>query len=322
MEYIANDENLLVKIEAQGPIQDQVHLFSQLEIGAINAALAVGRPLLVRGEPGTGKSQLARAAAKRLRRVFLQHVVDSQTEARDLLWRLDSLARLAEAQLAGAQGGENPDTIRKRLAIENFVHPGPLWWAFDWSGALDQLKQSGGSAPDQAADALPERGSVLLIDEIDKAETEVPNGLLESLGAGRFTPPGDLKPVSPKHGFPAPLVIITTNESRALPEPFLRRCLVLHLKLPEGPELVNLLVKRGEAHFPGSDPDVLEEAARQVVEDRERALRQKQRAFPGQAEYFDLLRAVTTLHDKDVGAQKAALKAISIYVSKKHEVNN
>ena len=319
MRYITSSENLIVELEAQGPIRDPAHLFSKLEVDAVNAALAVGRPLLVRGEPGTGKSQLARAVAKHLKRVFVKYVVDSQTESRDLLWRLDSLARLAEAQLAGALREESPEAIRKRLALENFLQPGPLWWAFDWSGALAQAERSGCPAPEQASDAAPENGAVLLIDEIDKAESEVPNGLLEALGSGHFTPPGDIAPVRVKSGSPGPLVVITTNEDRALPDAFLRRCLVLRLELPEGKSLIDLLAMRGEAHFPHSDKTVREEAARQLTEDREKAQRDRQRPLPGQAEYFDLLRAVTTLHENDVEAQKAALSEIALYVSGKHD---
>lgn len=320
MQFITHAENLAVELDAHGLIQDQVHLFSKAEVDAVNAALAVGRPLLVRGEPGVGKSQLARAAAKYLKRVFVQHVVDSQTESRDLLWRLDSLGRLAEAQLAGALREESLEAVRNRLAPENFVHPGPIWWAFDWHGAHKQAKLSGCCAPEQAQDADAGNGSVVLIDEIDKAESEVPNGLLEALGSGRFTPPGNISPVGANPELPGPLVIITTNEDRALPDAFLRRCLVLRLELPDGDALIDLLDERGKAHFRNSDPAVRREAARQLVDDRKKTLAAQERPLPGQAEYFDLLRAVTTLHESDVDAQLAALKEVALYVTKKHGV--
>src|SRR5512145_637776 len=89
---------------ACGSITEKVHVLEKTAIHAVNAALAARRPLLVRGEPGTGKSQLARAAAVAMNRPFLSHVVDSRTTAEDLLWRFDAVGRLAEAQLAGALG--------------------------------------------------------------------------------------------------------------------------------------------------------------------------------------------------------------------------
>jgi MoxR-like ATPase len=127
---------------------EQVHVFDRREIEAVNAALAARRPLLVRGEPGIGKSQLARAVAKAMGRAFLQHVVDARTESRDLQWHFDAVARLADAQLMGALGrGEGQDETqaldesqapvraRDRLAIQHYIHPRALWWAFDWDSA-------------------------------------------------------------------------------------------------------------------------------------------------------------------------------------------
>ncbi len=112
----------------------QYHRFDQDSIDAVNAALSSSRPLLVRGEPGIGKSQLARAVARCLRRPYLEMVVDARTEARDLLWTYDAVARLADAQVEGAlqQKGELRLvrlTARKRqarLAVSNYVRPGPL----------------------------------------------------------------------------------------------------------------------------------------------------------------------------------------------------
>src|SRR4029077_939588 len=105
------------------------------------------------------------------------------------------------------------------------------------------------TSPPQAAGADPRNGCVVLIDEIDKADPDVPNGLLEALGAGEFTPLGQTNPVKVQGRFP--LVIITTNEERVLPGAFLRRCLVLHLKLPADENaLTDLLVNRAKVHFP------------------------------------------------------------------------
>ncbi len=214
MKFISYTPGLRADLEPHGAIADQVHLFDEREVRALNAALAAGRPLLVRGEPGIGKSQLARAAAKMLKRTFIQQVVDSQTESRDLLWRLDSLGRLAEAQLAGALRDKSVEDARADFAIEKFVVPGPLWWGFDWPSAERQAAASARArvrtdVPERGAEADPDNGSVVLIDEIDKAEAEVPNGLLEALGSGRIAPPG-CGVVNAKE--PAPLVVITTNE--------------------------------------------------------------------------------------------------------------
>lgn len=300
---------------------EQVHVFSQQEIDAIDAALAARRPLLVRGEPGIGKSQLARAAAVDLGRAYVQHVVDSRTESRDLLWHFDAVARLADAQLKGALRAveeECREDLYRELAVENYLHPRALWWAFDWESARKQaIKARRPDEPPQLPGCDPRNGCVVLIDEIDKAETDVPNGLLEALGAGRFTPQGLTEPVMAT-GEP-PLVIITTNEERALPDAFIRRCLVLHLRLPDQDAelLINHLVARAEAHFDDADPDLLREAAKLLAQDRQKATQEHWLPLPGQAEYLDLVRAVLDL-GSDLDQQRDLLAKVSRYVLKKH----
>lgn len=279
-----------VELTGQSGQDDRVHLLQAGEIHAINAAIAAGRPLLVRGEPGVGKSQLARAAAKALGRAFVKHVIDSHTESRDLMWTFDAVKRLAEAQLAGALR-DDIATARAELAVCRFLHPGPLWWAFDWAGAEEQAVLAQTEHPSQPDGGDWRNGCVLLLDEIDKAEAEVPNGLLEALGAREFTPAGRGAPV--RAGGVPPLVIITTNEERVLPDAFLRRCLVLHLSLPKTEaELTAFLIARGRAHFPHADDVLLREAAELLHVDRAAAIHDQIRPYPGQAEYLDLLRAV------------------------------
>lgn len=298
-----------------GEVADQVHLLTVEEIHAINAAIAAGRPLLVRGEPGTGKSQLARAAAKKLGRVFVSHVVDSQTESRDLLWSFDAVHRLAEAQLAAALRQE-PETIREGLQVARFIQPGPLWWAFDWPGAIKQAKLSGGEEPTQNDGGAWKNGSVFLLDEIDKAEPEVPNGLLEVLGNRAFTPKGHGCPVRANETLP--LVIITTNEERALPDAFLRRCMVLWLQLPKGEAALKaLLLQRGQAHFPQAGREVLKEAANLLTTHRRMAEEERITPLPGQAEYLDLLRAVLKL-GKTADEQTKMLKVVAQFTLKKN----
>lgn len=299
----------VIELDSPPGAPRQVHVLSEPEILAVLTAMAAGRALLVRGEPGTGKSQLAKAAAAALRRPFVPFAVDSRAEARDLLWRFDAVARLAEAQLRGATRQTPQDAATSVAAdgdpldVRRFIKPGPLWWAFDWESAVDQARLSNGALHECASGADSANGVVVLIDEIDKAEAEVPNGLLEVLGAASFTPDGFDHPIAPIRG-PLPLIIITTNEERTLPDAFLRRCLVLRLELPEDFDaLVTHLMRAGEAHFPAADEALLREAAEMLANDRATARRNNWRPFPGQAEYLDLVRAVLELAGNDETAR-------------------
>ena len=306
-----------VKLADLGARPEEVHVFDDESIWALNAALAARRPLLVRGEPGVGKTQLARAAASAnvLNCPVLSFVVDSNTESRDLLWSFDAVRRLAEAQIGGALK-ENEDQVKTRLDPENFFHPGPLWWAFDWDGASEQAGLVGDSVPESPKgwDSTDD-GCVVLIDEIDKAESDVPNGLLEALGAGTFHPHGRCEAVE-IHGTP-PLVIITTNEERILPDAFVRRCLVHDIRLPDdAEELKSLLIERGKAHFGDlTSEKVLEVGADMLIKDRAAA---QTTPRPGQAEYLDLIRIVSELCPGDAAKQEQTLDRVSKYVLKKH----
>jgi MoxR-like ATPase len=243
---------------------------------------------------------------------FVSYVVDSRTESRDLLWSFDAVMRLADAQVAaalrpavGSSGGssESPDALKKSLKAElnvaKYVRPGPLWWAFHWEDAQLQAKRSETPEPMVHEGADYRNGVVVLIDEIDKADADVPNGLLEALGSGRFQPLGRETPVTIKGR--APLVVITTNEERVLPSAFVRRCLVHHLALPEkDEELAKLLIERAAAHFGSQDAEslaVFEKAADLLVAARNRAKERLVNPLPGQAEYLDLLRAVRDLRE-------------------------
>jgi MoxR-like ATPase len=296
----------------------QVHVISEREILAVLTAKAAGRALLVRGEPGTGKTQLAKAAAAALRRPFVPFTVDSRTEARDLLWKFDAVGRLAEAQVRGAGAAPLEGDQADPLATARFVQPGPLWWAFAWDQAYAQAARSKAPRHVAAQGADPSNGVVVLIDEIDKAESEVPNGLLEALGAGAFTPQGFDAPVQSTGG-PAPLVFITTNEERGLPDAFLRRCLVLHLGLPDTRAgLIEHLVRSGKAHFGEANEDLLARAAALLADDRAAAEANNWRPPPGQAEYLDLVRAVIDLSHGDAAKQAEWLDKIKGYALHKH----
>jgi len=300
---------------------ERVHKFDQRSVDAINAAIGSGRPLLVRGEPGVGKSQLAEAAAKKLDRAFISKVVDSRTESRDLMYEFDAVARLAEAQL---RLEEKPEEMRARLAIRRFVKPGPLWWAFDAVMAEEHCKAVGTSLASTPLkqgnnETLAKNGWVVLIDEIDKAETDVPNGLLEALGLGEFTPPDINSPVRLAPKIPAPLIIITTNEERILPAAFERRCAALHLALPlQEQKLIKRLVEVGESHFSGkTEKRVLEEAAKILAEDRAKAEADRLKPLPGLAEYLDMIRAVIKRADRDIEKQLTLLKNVRRFIVRK-----
>lgn len=283
---------------------------------AVNLALGAGRPLLVRGEPGTGKSTLAQAVSLQLGRAFVSTVLDAQTEPRDLFWTIDAVARLAEAQVQGALPSTTEAAVRERLAIERFLEPGPLWWGFDWETAKKQAEAIKAAVPDTPKNWTPNMGVVVLIDEIDKADPSVPNSLLEAFGAGRFMGPHGQQPIRRVH---RPLVVLTTNEERVLPDAFLRRCVVLHLKLPtEDDKLLAYLLSRGEAHFPTLEggKDLLERAAQLLIDDRKKC-QHRGLVAPGVAEYIDLIRAVVAQRDTPQ-TRLDLLEDVAAFALKKH----
>lgn len=304
-----------VELQGGGPDAKFRHQFETRHIDAINTAIACKRPLLVSGEPGVGKTQLARAAAKALERAFVRFTVDAKTESRDLLWHFDAVARLAQAQVAPGMGWKQAE-LEQRLQVRNYLRPGPLWWGFDWETART-LPIS--VEPPQPDGGDYRKGVVVLIDEIDKAEIDVPNGLLEALGDGSFQPEGMAGRVSVAGV--APLIVITTNLERSLPRAFVRRCVVLDMKLPEDDEALHtLLVARGGAHCEALSEDVLKEAATQLVADRNQARRDKHRLLPGQAEYLDLLRAVAEL-SSEAATPEELVELVKPYILAKGDVS-
>lgn len=317
MKFLDPDDTSTIHLHCQRNLPERCHVFDVNSIRAVNAALAAGRPLLVLGEPGVGKSQLARAVANKLERVFVSAVIDSQTESRDLLYHVDAVQRLADAQIKAAlavAAKTDAKKLENDLAAENYLRPGPLWWAFDWKSA----KRNGQVPPQELCDpGKPSNGAVLLIDEIDKGQPELPNGLLEALGDSCFTAPGRAEPVSV--GEQPPLIIITSNDERDLPAAFVRRCLVMRMSLPSSPgELKKYLCRLGAEHQPMQDSEVQRMAANLLSEDRAAAEREGARPLPGLAEYLDTLRALDQLYPGDALAQQTALQEIARYTSGKH----
>jgi MoxR-like ATPase len=266
------------------------HLWSQPEIDALILAWAARRPLLVRGEAGSGKSQIARAAAKVLAsEPPLVEVVHPRLEALDLLYQVDFVERLADAHVNKLDGTN-----------EKYVKRGRLWEAFAQA-------RDGSATP------------VLLIDEIDKADAEVPNALLEVLGNRSFTVPPLKHRVIQAEAGRMPLVVITTNEERELPPAFMRRCVVLNLNPPEDRDrFVAWLIARGGVHRHLDLTDAARRhAAEQVFADRTAAVSAGYLPV-GLAEYIDLLTALDELtravvKDERSTVQLEWLQRLSVY---------
>ncbi len=304
-----------LKVKKKCPAGFEVaYIFEKEMCNALWAAYANGRPLLLRGDPGTGKSELAFAIAAHLDWPLVKKVIQGNTELDDLHFRFDAVQRLADAQLychttENSSGGEP-----QRLAIENYISPGPIWWAFNWAEAEKTLKNVASvlKPPSSPKNWKPGDGCVLLIDEIDKADPDLPNGLLETFGDRCFEVPLLGREI---HVSQPVLTIITTNEERDLPLPFLRRCLELELKLETNEEKRDgWLIERGKLHY-GEDIDetVYAKAASLVWQQRDRA-QELNRYQPGLAEYLDLLNALSQAPKKKQGE---ILKKISPFVLKK-----
>jgi MoxR-like ATPase len=178
---------------------------------AVNAAITLGRPLLVKGEPGTGKTMLAEEVARALGKPIFQWHIKSTTKAQQGLYEYDAVSRLRDSQLGDGRVGD----------IANYILPGVLWQAFE--------------SPEQA---------VVLVDEIDKADIEFPNDLLRELDRMEFYVYETRQTIRARH---RPIIFITSNNEKELPDAFLRRCFFHYIRFP-GKETMQAIV---DVHFPG-----------------------------------------------------------------------
>lgn len=187
---------------------------------AVNASATLGRPLLVKGEPGTGKTQLAIEVASAMKLPLFEWHIKSTTKARQGLYEYDAVARLRDSQLGDDRVND----------IANYINPGELWKAFD-------------------SEVQP----VLLIDEIDKADIEFPNDLLRELDQMEFNVYETQELVKARH---RPIIIITSNNEKELPDAFLRRCFFHYIRFPDKETMTQIV----NVHYPSLKKTLLKEA--------------------------------------------------------------
>jgi len=216
---------------------------------AVDAAITLERPLLVKGEPGTGKTELARQVATALHMPIVEWHVKSTTRAAQGLYEYDAVSRLRDSQLGDERVHD----------IANYIRPGKLWEAF-----------------------TAEERVVLLIDEIDKADIEFPNDLLQELDRMEFHVYETGATIRARH---RPIVIITSNNEKELPDAFLRRCFFHYIRFPDAETLARIV----EVHFPDIKPRLLNAALKQFYEIRETPGLKKK---PSTSEMLDWLRLI------------------------------
>src|SRR5947208_569301 len=187
---------------------------------AVNASIVLERPLLIKGEPGTGKTVLAEEVAKAINAPLLTWHIKSTTKAQQGLYEYDAVSRLRDSQVGDGRVGD----------IANYIKRGVLWEAFE-----------------------SEMPAVVLIDEIDKADIEFPNDLLRELDRMEFYVYETRRTIVARH---RPLVVITSNNEKELPDAFLRRCFFHYIQFPDRETMTQIV----DVHFPGLKKSLLQEA--------------------------------------------------------------
>ena len=218
---------------------------------AVNAAITLERPLLVKGEPGTGKTELAKQVAKSLDLNIFEWSVKSTTKAQQGLYEYDAVSRLRDSQI----GDKNVSNIKK------YIKKGKIWNAFESA-----------------------QKSVLLIDEIDKADVEFPNDLLQELDKMEFFVYETGEVIKSKN---RPIVIITSNNEKELPDAFLRRCFFHYIQFPDQETLIKII----NVHFPKIKKIILDRALQRFFEIRETPGLKKK---PSTSEVLDWLKLLLT----------------------------
>ena len=216
---------------------------------AVNAAVTLERPLLVKGEPGTGKTELARQIATSLGMEIIEWNIKSTTRAQQGLYEYDAVSRLRDSQLGDERVHE----------VAHYIRKGKLWQAFSSNKKV-----------------------VLLIDEIDKADIEFPNDLLQELDRMTFHVYETGATIEARH---RPVVIITSNNEKELPDAFLRRCFFHYISFPE-PDILRQII---EVHHPNLKPQLLETALTQFFEIRDTPGLKKK---PSTSEVLDWLKLI------------------------------
>ena len=217
---------------------------------AVNAAITLQRPLLIKGEPGTGKTMLAETVAAALKLPLLQWHIKSTTKAQQGLYEYDAVSRLRDSQLGGEHGGRVHN-------IANYIVKGVLWQAFE-----------------------ADEPTVILIDEIDKADIEFPNDLLREIDRMEFYVYETRELIRAKH---RPIVFITSNNEKELPDAFLRRCFFHYIKFPDKDTMQQIV----NVHFPNLKKELLAQALQTFYEVREVAGLKKK---PSTSEFLDWLK--------------------------------
>jgi MoxR-like ATPase len=216
---------------------------------AVKAAMVLSRPLLIKGEPGTGKTLLAAEIAESLAMPLFEWHIKSTTKAQQGLYEYDAVSRLRDSQLGDARVKE----------IRNYIVKGTLWEAFEC-----------------------ERQPVVLIDEIDKADIEFPNDLLRELDRMEFFVYETRETVRARH---RPLIVITSNDEKELPDAFLRRCFFHYIRFPDEATMTQIV----DVHFPGLKRELLREALTTFFKVRETPGLKKK---PSTSEFLDWIKLI------------------------------